>query len=80
MAKEKTQNTKSDILEIKKDLVDDLDQFLFDNDIDSANVKEEKQRALNELDKFKSKPIDVDTDNRDTVKDWAIRLVKESSK
>lgn len=40
------------IAELKKDLIDDLDQFLLDNDIDVDKAKEEKSKALAELDKL----------------------------
>ncbi|MBT4516809.1 MAG: DUF4012 domain-containing protein [Candidatus Komeilibacteria bacterium] len=52
MVKKKIQNKKSDVFELKKDLVEDLDQFLLDADFGVASVKEEKQKALQELDKL----------------------------
>lgn len=47
-----SKNTKFNISELKKDLIDDLDQFLLGNDIDVELVQEEKQKALAELDKL----------------------------
>jgi hypothetical protein len=47
-----SKDQKLSISELKKDLIDDLDQFLLGNDIDEYQVKEEKQKALAELDKL----------------------------
>ena len=47
-----SKNTQLNISELKKDLIDDLDQFLLGNDIDVELVQEEKQKALAELDKL----------------------------
>jgi len=43
---------KPSIAELKKDLVENLDQFLFDSEIGTEVIKEEKQKALSELDKL----------------------------
>jgi hypothetical protein len=41
-----------EIADYKKDLVEDLDQFLFDYDLDLEEIKKEKKKALDELDKL----------------------------
>src|SRR3989339_1887496 len=46
------QKQKINLTDLKKDLVEDLDQFLLDNDFTTETVKEEKKRALAELDKL----------------------------
>lgn len=46
------QNKKNNLAELKRDLVDDLDQFLLDNDLDKKLVPDEKKKALAELDKL----------------------------
>ncbi|MFA6307684.1 MAG: DUF4012 domain-containing protein [Patescibacteria group bacterium] len=43
---------KNSIADLKKDLIEDLDQFLFDNNIVVDSFQEEKKRALAELDKL----------------------------
>lgn len=50
----KTQTSKFNISDLKKDLADDLDQFLFDNekDLDDNFIAKEKQKALAELDRL----------------------------
>lgn len=52
--KNKTKISESNISIIKKDLVEDLDQFLFDNDndLEESFIVKEKQKALAELDKL----------------------------
>jgi hypothetical protein len=48
----KNKQTQENISALKKDLVEDLDQFLFDNDFSEDLIKEEKQKALAQLDKL----------------------------
>src|SRR3989339_544716 len=46
------QKQKINLTDLKKDLVEDLDQFLLGNDFSTEVVKEEKKKALAELDKL----------------------------
>ena len=46
------QKQKINLTDLKKDLVEDLDQFLLGNDFSTEVVREEKKKALAELDKL----------------------------
>ena len=46
--------------------------------IDSINIA--NRYILKNFESYTTDPINIDTSNRDIVKDWAIRLVRELSK
>jgi len=58
--------------------IDESRQRKHDALIDSINIA--NRYILKNFKKFKSSPIKVDTNNRDMVKDWAIRLVEKTTK
>ena len=71
-------NNKEEEYKEKMETIDEARTRKHNTLIDSINIA--NRYLINNFEKFKSNPIKVSTDNRDVVKDWAIRLMEELSK